>query len=68
MRVSVTRKIIRKTMGKVTEKTTKPVVPTTQAAPETLPAAPSTPANMVVKLKDRPVLTLPAFRKKAAAS
>ena len=32
-------------------------------ASEPLPAASPAPANSVVKLKDRPVLTLPAFRK-----
>ena len=33
------------------------------APPEPPPAASAAPANSVVKLKDRPVLTLPAFRK-----
>lgn len=51
-----------------TGKAAKPTVPTAQAAPEMPPAASPAPANSITKLKDRPVLTLPAFRRKAAAS
>jgi ProP effector len=49
--------------GKAAGKAVCPKAPTTPPPPKPPPAASAAPANSVVKLKDQPVLTLPAFRK-----
>ena len=59
---------VAKTTRKAAGKAARPKAPAAPVAPEPLPAASPAPANSVVKLKDRPVLTLPAFRRKASAS
>ena len=53
---------------KAAGKAVRPATPVVPSAREPLPAASPAPANSVVKLKDRPVLTLPAFLRKAAVS